>query len=91
MSEADYENLMKMYGWESPINPLLYIVIIFLLLAIFLIIPYIYIRMMNQRKKYWLNEWKKMKKEKKEDKLKESGVDTLLVTIWGQTRKSYLH
>ncbi len=80
MSEADYENLMKMYGWESP-NSFLYIVIIFLLLAIFLIIPYIYIRMMKQRKKYWLNEWKKMMKEKKEDKLKESGVDTLLVTI----------
>jgi endo-alpha-1,4-polygalactosaminidase (GH114 family) len=36
---------------------------------------------MKQRKKYWLNEWKKMRKEKNEDKLKESGVDMLLVTI----------
>jgi hypothetical protein len=81
MSEADYENLMKIYGWKSPINPFLYIVIIFLLIAIFLLIPYIYIQMMKQRKKYWLNEWKKMRKEKNEDKLKESGVDMLLVTI----------
>ncbi len=81
MSEADYENLMKMYGWESPNSFLYIVIIIFLLIVIFAIIPYIYIQMMKERKKYWLNEWKKMMKEKKEDKLKESGVDTLSVTI----------
>ncbi len=49
MSEADYENLMKMYGWKSPFNPILYIVILFLLIAIFLLLPYIYIRFFEPR------------------------------------------
>ncbi len=60
MSEADYEQLIKMYGWESPINPLLYYVIIFLLLAVFLIIPYIYVRFVEVKVTTFLREiwWK---------------------------------
>ncbi len=70
----NYEFLDKMYPeWKSQTNPLLYIVIIiFLLIVILSIIPYIYIQIMKQKKKYWLNEWKKMKKE---EKLKERGVE----------------
>jgi membrane protein insertase Oxa1/YidC/SpoIIIJ len=60
MSEADYELLRKMYGWESPINPLLYYVIIFLLIAIFLIIPYIFVNYIEVKVTTFLREiwWK---------------------------------
>lgn len=47
MSEADYENLRKIYGWESQVDPFLYIIIIFLLIALFLIIPYIFVNSME--------------------------------------------
>ncbi len=43
MSEAYYEELRKIYGWENQTDPFLYIVTIFLLIAIFLIIPYIFV------------------------------------------------
>ncbi len=60
MSEADYELLSKIYGWESQINPLLYIVIIFLLIVIFLIIPYIFVNFMEVKVTTFLRKiwWK---------------------------------
>ena len=60
MSEADYEHLRKMYGWESQVNPLLYIAIIFLLIVIFLIIPYIFVNFMEEKVTIFLREiwWK---------------------------------
>ncbi len=60
MSEADYELLRKMYGWEYQTNPFLYILIIFLLLAIFLIIPYIFVNFIEVKVTSFLREiwWK---------------------------------
>ncbi|SNQ61883.1 hypothetical protein MNV_500020 [Candidatus Methanoperedens nitroreducens] len=61
MSEADYEIIRKMYGWESQTNPLLYIVIIFLLIAIFLIIPYIFVNSIEVKVTTFLREiWSKI-------------------------------
>ncbi len=56
MSEADYELLRKMYGWEGQINPFLYILIIFLLVAIFLIIPYIFVNSIEVKVTTFLRE-----------------------------------
>ncbi len=40
----NYELLRNLYPeWESQTNPLLYMVIIFLSIAVFLIIPYIFV------------------------------------------------
>jgi hypothetical protein len=61
MSEADYEIIRKMYGWESQTNPLLYIVIIFLLIAIFLIMPYIFVNSIEVKVPTFLREfWSKI-------------------------------
>jgi membrane protein insertase Oxa1/YidC/SpoIIIJ len=58
---TDYELLRKMYPeWESQTNPLEYIVIIFLSIVIFLIIPYIYITFIEAKVTTFLREiwWK---------------------------------
>ncbi len=59
MSEADEILLRKMYGWDNP-NPLTDVYIIFLLIVICLIIPYIYINLIEVKVKPFLKEiwWK---------------------------------
>ncbi len=46
----NYELLRKLYPeWEPETNPLLYLGLVFLLIMIFLLIPYIYIKFVEFR------------------------------------------